>query len=337
MSDTGMSQEQLLMWLIANTAESPGDMKSMMSNIENPIYAAMVGGYDPLSQMQTGGGQLWNTYSQTQDPDMQTIVQMIDSGADEYAIQSAVDRMYAGESFAAKAGREPFESLGMSSDAIRSLIRDMQKERSLGSSVTDVFAKAGLSNPIDVYTPETVPLSSAAASQIQQYDQMLEMAAKNLQKANSMYSPEAMTLEERVKMRESDDGGFSFGDAAKGVGKRALMALVPVAGQVQSAKDIAGLAKGIGKRLFTPGGDDWKKRVNERKALIQRAAESMQADRQSRAESAIARGMAIKEVQEAQRKKDQFMKGYIDALTEQGRTPFLDQAQARLAMMQLLK
>lgn len=306
MSDTGMTQEQLLMWLIANAAGSPSGMKSMMSNIENPIYAAMVGGYDPLSQMQSGGGQLWNTYSQTQDPDMQTIVQMIDSGADEYAIQSAVDRMYAGESFAAKAGREPFESLGMSADAIRSLIRDMQKERSLGSSVSDVFAAAGFSNPTEQYTTETVPLVGQAAAEAAmlrgQSDELMKLYAKRMKETKAEQAKTG-ELKEKVKKQET---------------KREpsiIEMLIPGS---------YGASASIQREMSNP-----KANPEDVAALKQQRTASRKATRESQ--------KARIDMLKAQMEDQAFREGYVRGIQSQGRTPFLDQAQARLAMMQLLK
>lgn len=326
MSGDGLDQEQLLMWLLANASGKRSGVSQALNNLDNPIYGAMVGGYNPLTQASTGGGQLWSRYSGVEDEDLRTIMDMIEEGQDKYTIGSMIDTLYGD---AITQVRPAFEGLGLQEEQVRSLVDDLQKEY-VGGQQEDVFAKAGLSNPIDVYTPETVPLSSAAQSQVSQYDQMLQLAAKNLQKAESMYSPEARSLKEQADVMDGDEG-FSLGGAIKGLGKRALTAALPPFGQVQSAKDLGSLAKSLVK---SRGGT--KKIVEDKRALLERASGILESNRQQRAEAAIARGMALKEVQETQRKRDLFMKGYIEALTEQGRTPFKDETQARLAMYQLL-
>jgi hypothetical protein len=153
-----MDPELLNLFLAASKAQ--GGNSKVLSALNNPWISFLSGAYSPPVDGGASGGSLWATYANNPDyPELQPIIQAIQGGADEYQTQEAVNRALGSST-----------TLGFFSDSnLRKLASDLQKEYSGGGSTgsggsrskQDVWSKAGLRNPTDVYTAGDVPLPSS--------------------------------------------------------------------------------------------------------------------------------------------------------------------------------
>lgn len=155
---------ELLQLLIQATGGRSGAGRTS-SNLEDVLLGYLSGGYNPMTDMDSGStsGKLIQKYGSSQLPAFQAIMDNLLSGADQYELDSIVSRLEA---------NQMIPETGFTTDSFRSLVDAMYKEYTGGGSAgkKDVWQKAGLSNPLDVYDIQTAPLGkkgSAAYAELQ--------------------------------------------------------------------------------------------------------------------------------------------------------------------------
>ena len=144
---------EILQLLFQNARNKNKNVSGVLNNLDNSMLAYLAGVYDPTTQMDMGGAasQVWDTYYGNENyPELQPVLDIIAQGGDQYQAQAALDAAVA------EGG-----TLGpFSYETARSLVNDAYKEVSGGGGKkkNDVFSKAGLPSPIDVYDESNLPL-----------------------------------------------------------------------------------------------------------------------------------------------------------------------------------
>lgn len=154
-----MDPELLNLFLAASKAQ--GGRSKVLSALNNPWIAMLSGAYDPVAAQGdtvAGSGQLWNTYAGNPDyPELQSIINTISQGGDQYQVQEQVNRVLGGKDTAGF----------FSADNLSKLAQGLYKEYTGGGTSSgkaakqDVFSKAGIRSPLDVYTAQDVPVPDA--------------------------------------------------------------------------------------------------------------------------------------------------------------------------------
>jgi hypothetical protein len=156
-----------LLQLYLSAFSNLNNAKKGDSLLQSALLGALTGqGFNPAaySQSSAADAPILSRYSQDPNPAIQQLVQQVNTGADQFEIESLANRIFATNS-------EDVAASGFSADTFLKLGREMVKERdtagSSGSSKSSKgfdFGKAGFSNPADIYDAYTVPLNNAQQS-----------------------------------------------------------------------------------------------------------------------------------------------------------------------------
>ena len=137
------------------------DIKKLMNMSPEKLRAwAIMSGLIPADTLGGSDTPLWNQYSQAPDTpeEVQTLMAQIESGANPFQIEAAIDQRSGGDADA---------MIGtMSARTLKALAKAMYKEYTSASPGGDFLSKAGLSSPYDIYTEETVPLPKSVLDKI---------------------------------------------------------------------------------------------------------------------------------------------------------------------------
>lgn len=359
-----MTFEEMLMMLIASGGDTKGGVNSMMSAFTNPIYGAMVGGFDPLT-MTRGPGQTWTSYSSVQDQDLQDVMSLIQEGAQELDVKTYIDRKYS-------ENPQAFAGLGMLSDDVYKLGRELVNEYASAQEQSDVFAKAGLPSPIEMYTPETVPLSGKA---YEKSAELMKLFAEREQKALSASAQADVTSRQLSEFEDKNkkvlqayanrlSGGSGVNPMSAG-GKEPDFYMwngkekIPVYGAkfeqniiAKSAKKVArsgaaGILEAMGVvaepssslalGMRTGGSSKTSKPTSQEEAQKMQIMRDYWKLRQANFQAKERAHSERMKAQKIAKQEEAIRRGYLQALEAQGRTPFLDTAATRMAMFQMLK
>lgn len=165
-------EELMRLFALARQTSNNKNASSVLGNLDNPMLAFLAGAYVPPVDAGIGSMPLNEKYSSMDDPLIQEIMALIDAGADEYEISSALDNLIGGEN-----AYRLNDSMWQAGD-LKSLAVGLVKERKDAAAKTgdSWWQKAGLSDPSAQYDETNVPLSpkltkkmSALLPEVQQY------------------------------------------------------------------------------------------------------------------------------------------------------------------------
>lgn len=157
-----MDPELMALLTQARATGANKNLSSVLRNLNNPMLAFLAGVPQQPTDV-SADMPLMSQYANVSDPVIQEIVSKINAGTNEYELSSWFANRMADPQFALAVA-----DTGMQEDDLLALAKGMQRERSkAGSSVRDSWwAKAGLSDPSQLYTEATVPLSEREALRI---------------------------------------------------------------------------------------------------------------------------------------------------------------------------
>ena len=133
------------------------NVSSLLGNLDNSLLTFMAGVYDPLAAQggssAGGGGPLWSQYSGDTNPIMRDLMMKIQNGTNKFYLGSYIDSLPAAD----------VQATGYSPSDLKGLATGMLKEYTEGASSSsgaskDPFAKAGLRNPLDLYSTSDMPV-----------------------------------------------------------------------------------------------------------------------------------------------------------------------------------
>ena len=221
--------DQELQMLMAFAAAKKGNknVSGVLGNLDSSMLAVLAGAYDPrtASGAQGGGGPFWSKYSQSQDPVIQDIIGKISQGFDKYQLNSYID------SLAAQG-----QDLGSFQVAdLKGVASSLQKEyvdgpsTSGGAKSKDPFSKAGIPGPGELYTTDTVPLSTPNVKRISDIQNKLAAdtagygdASYNVETARNALGHGSASSESDKRLKTGDVFKWLEQSMGKGRGSAAL-------------------------------------------------------------------------------------------------------------------
>lgn len=191
-----------LLKLFVQAKSNNKNVSGLLGNLDSPMLALLAGQIDPMAiQAQSSGGLYGQYASDPNTPDaVKAIMDFVDQGANKYQIQSSLNSL--DPSVVTASGYTP--------EQLDAMAADMVKERGDG----DMWSKAGLRNPLDVYTTTDVPINAAVAL-------MMNKDSKNASKLAKAMSDATMGAYQT--RRRSDTQKADIGRIADIVSNRKTM------------------------------------------------------------------------------------------------------------------
>lgn len=197
--------DQELVNLFLQSAGSPSGASRTTNLLDDILLAYIAGGMNPqtLVNNNVGGGssRLMQNYMSDPNPAMQQVIQHIQQGTDPYRLSSFVDSVVSNNS-------DAVTQLGFQPSDFKNLALAMNREftgtdSSGGSSSRGGsgqagfdFAKAGLSNPLDVYDVTNAPLNDEAINFISEQRKLGTAADKDFSSSSQKASLAKTALED---------------------------------------------------------------------------------------------------------------------------------------------
>jgi hypothetical protein len=357
-----MDPELLRLYLLA--AGSASGVGRTNNALDDVLFGYISGGLNPETIMgqNAGGGssRLMQNYMQDPNPAIQQVIQHIQAGTDPYRLSSFVDSLV---------GEMPTEvaNLGFQPADLKNLALAMNKEftgqesgGSNGSSQAGFnFAKAGLSNPLDVYDITNAPLSEEATDLISRQRSEGERGAKDFESSSQKarlarkkieetpgqtfrtFDPELFkdTLND-VGSSQQNPGGWSVGE------QQMRSAIARYISENDGVADEAGIRKAAQSAIDEMYGgyrEQSRKLLDKTiKQAKKTAVTNTNVDVNSpefwawRKNIENARKAAFVE-QEAERGEMAVRQGASDAANKAGRTPLNDELKGRLSTLAKLR
>lgn len=307
-----------LLNLFIQASNAAGGRSKVLSSLNNPLLPFLANAYSPPVDAGMGGpGSLWATYANNQDyPELQPIIQAIQGGADEIQTDEAVNRALGGNT-----------SAGFFSDKnLHKLAAGLQKEYtgsgSTGSkSKSDVFAKAGLRNPTDVYTMADVPLPANIQSAMMRMMPGYEVASSKAARAKADYE-----RSNRMSKKQAADIAAAFRSEGM-LNNNSQGQLLRLADwiQGQSTLNPSVLEEGISK--FNKPGFGYVQQPYEAgvQRVKKRLGSKLNIDTQAVDKASTDMSAAQLEADKMRSVMTSYQKGVLKAYQEMGRTPAKDQ------------
>jgi hypothetical protein len=360
-----MDPELLKLYLEAAGSVSGASRTNNM--LDQALFGYISGGINPetLIGQNAGGGssRLMQNYMQDPNPAMQQVIAHIQGGTDPYRLSSFVDSIV---------GEMPEEvtQLGFQPSDFKNLALAMNREftgtsgsggsSSGGSSQAGFnFAKAGLSNPLDVYDVTNAPLSAEAANLISRQRAEGERGAKEFKSSSQKASIARSKMEnapgrtyrtfdaELFKDTLNDVGSSQQNPGGWSVGEQQMRnAIARYISENEGVADEAGIrkaAQGAIDDMYGGYREQSKKLLDETiKKAKKTAVTNVNVDVNSpefwawRKNIENARKSAYVE-QEAARGEMAVRQGASDAANKAGRTPLNDELKSRLSTLARLR
>jgi hypothetical protein len=324
-----------LMQLFLNARGRNKNVSGVLGNLDNPLLAYLAGAYNPMTQEDSGGGSTstWDTYyGNEQYPELQPVLDIIAQGGDEYQAQAALDAAVA------NGGRlGPF-----SFETAKSLVSDAYKEVSEGgpSGKKSVFAKAGLSDPLDEYTVETMPMDET----IRGFLSTLSKDSSRLAELASGAKKDAKRLKDYVSVGDTFLDSYrrklrkEMGSAGGNIPGMAIRNLLD---SLENKKSISNEELAQLESRFTPQGykdyqDMYKTSIGRAsKGLVNRGTTEDDTEKLSKAErKANDLYYLAKEQADAER---QIQEGILAAYKKAGKTPLQDELSSMMKFISATK
>lgn len=141
---------ELLQLLFQNARNNNKNVSGVLNNLDSPFLAYLANALDPMTQVDSGGGgSLFAQYENYDQPAVQDVLAQIRNGVDKYWLSSYIDSNISDEDIVAS---------GFQPDDFKGLASALQEDYQKGNQRKDVFSKAGLPSPLDVYDESNMPL-----------------------------------------------------------------------------------------------------------------------------------------------------------------------------------
>lgn len=196
--------------LFQQLAASTRGKSTALNMLDNPIALALAGVWDPAVGYETAEpemGPVTRTFSSSESPLMQEVLGYVQSGVDPYWLRSFITN---------KVEPNEISDLGYTVDdftnaavALQREFQDSQEARRRAVA-DDPFVKAGLRNPMDVYTTQDVPIPENMRSQME------ELLAKRVAASQRMEQADTDTRQAQARLKElTGDDAKSLDDMAE--------------------------------------------------------------------------------------------------------------------------
>lgn len=168
-----------LLQLFMSAKGNNKNVSGLLGNLDSSMLAYLAGVYDPIAAgAGNAGGPLWSQYANSQEPIIQDLVGKIQGGMDEFALNSYIDAL------------GDVSQTGFQVGDLKGLAKALQKEYTGTASGSggsggkqDMWSKAGLRNPLDVYSTEDVPMGETSRADVQKIQTGRQGAQKSLSDA----------------------------------------------------------------------------------------------------------------------------------------------------------
>lgn len=332
---------QLLAALLSQAKGGNKNLSGTLGNMDNPILLALAQVLDPYygtGQTTSGAGSLYGSFAsdETTPAAVKAVMDYVDQGMNGYQIEAQINSL----------DPDIVKNSGYTDEQLISMGKEMAKEG--GKKGADVFAKAGLRNPNDIYDVEDVPLNDSqnkdymdylgkakeskkgeemanwrlavARHQMEQFKQGKEYSNDMVGEAQKMLAPSDVVGEAQKMLTSSD------------IVKRAQETLTPsdVVGQAQKMLAPSDMIA-MGKKTLTSSdvvgeGQAMLSGKNQKNKKGRPSREQM--DAMSRAQAGVAD--VNTQVQADLMRAQAVREGALMRAQSQGRTPFTDQTSALL-------
>lgn len=363
MSDTGGYQiDPELLNLFQQAAGSRSGAGRVANNIDDIYLAYLSGGLNPETLTGSGGvgggsSQLMNNWSSDPNPAIQQVIEHIKAGTDPYRLASFVDAVIANNT-------NDVQDLGLQPEDFKNLALAMNKEYSgdssssggKGSGKGTNFAKAGFSNPLDIYSASNAPLNDSAVKFIMEQQNIGSQASKDFagsqQKVSRTYdalneNPELMTRDySGQRLAKLFENGGESAKYATGSGLwrgriRASLANwldsqkgpvneVELNKKIKEFRPTSGMD--IDKKMYDKAIKDIKNKISQNEAVDTNVDVNSAEFQDFRKQIDESRRASFKQG-EASRQEKATRQGAADAANAAGRTPFGDEIKKRLALL----
>ena len=319
---------QLLAALLSQAKGGNKNLSGVLGNMDSPILLALAQVLDPYygtGQTTSGAGSLYGSFASDESTPaaVKAVMDYVDQGMNGYQIEAQINAL----------DSDVIKNSGYTDQQLISMGKEMAKEG--GKAGSNVFAKAGLRNPNDIYDVEDVPLN---ASQSKDYEKYLT-TAKDSKKGEEMANWRLAVA--RHQMEQFKQGKEYSNDMAGEAQK--MLAPSDVVGEAQkmlTSSDIVGQAQkmlapsdmvAMGKKTLTSSdvvgeGQAMLSGKNQKNKKGRPSREQM--DAMSRAQAGVAdvNTQVTADLMRAQAVRE----GALMRAQQQGRTPFTDQTSALL-------
>lgn len=363
MSDVGgYTIDPQILNLFQQAAGSRSGAGRVANNLDDIYLAYLSGGLNPQTLVGSGGvgggsSELMNNWASDPNPAIQQVIEHIRAGTDPYRLSSFVDAVIANNT-------KDVQDLGLQPDDFKSLALNMNKQYSGESDSSGSgkskggtnFAKAGFSNPLDIYDASNAPLNDAAVQFIMQQQQLGQEGAKEFAGAQQKVSRTFDKLKETPGLMSREysgdrlaklfEKGVPRGQYAHGTGLwhgaiRTSLAnwLDSQDGPVTEAalnKKIKELRPTSGpkidQKMYDKAIKEIKGKISSQEAVNVSADTNSAAFQDFRRQIDASRRAAFKQ-NEAGRQEMATRQGAADAANAAGQTPFGDEIKKRLALL----
>ena len=166
---------ELLQLLFQNARNNNKNVSGVLNNLDSPFLAYLANALDPMTQVDSGGGgSLFAQYENYDQPAVQDVLAQIRNGVDKYWLSSYIDSNISDEDIVAS---------GFQPDDFKGLASALQEDYQKGNQRKDVFSKAGLPSPLDVYDESNMPLEAPLANFLGKFSSESERIGGLAQKA----------------------------------------------------------------------------------------------------------------------------------------------------------
>jgi hypothetical protein len=166
--------QKLLALLLGQAKSGNKNISSILGNMDNPILLAMAGALDPYygsAASGSSGGSLYNSFASDESTPaaVKAVMDYVDQGMNPYQIEAQINAL----------DSDVIKDSGYTDQQLISMGKEMTKQG--GKVANDVFKKAGLRNPNEVYTTSDVPIEGGVRDMVVEQDKkskkILEMQA----------------------------------------------------------------------------------------------------------------------------------------------------------------
>lgn len=314
---------QLLAALLSQAKGGNKNLSGVLGNMDSPILLALAQVLDPYygtGQTTSGAGSLYGSFAsdETTPAAVKAVMDYVDQGMNGYQIEAQINNL----------DPNVVKDSGYTDEQLISMGKEMAKEG--GKKGTDVFAKAGLRNPNDIYSLEDVPLNSYESKNYETYMDKARESEKGYGDIDYQFRVAQQRLKELREQQWEPPVGAPMG--GEGTSVR------PMGGEGTSVRPMGGPgttirptgAKGQvlkptgakGDFLYPTGGggeyipDERPEASQEDRDAVSRALAN-RANLETKIKGDLMRAQAVRE-------------GALNRAKSIGRTPFTDQTSALL-------
>lgn len=312
---------QLLAALLSQAKGGNKNLSGTLGNMDNPILLALAQVLDPYygtGQTTSGAGSLYGSFAsdETTPAAVKAVMDYVDQGMNGYQIEAQINSL----------DPDIVKNSGYTDEQLISMGKEMAKEG--GKKGTDVFAKAGLRNPNDIYDVEDIPLNDSQNKDYLDYLGKAKESKRGEEQANWDLAVA------RNNMSKYSDGSIDVPDWFPKGGEGTTVK--PMGGEGTTVRMMGGEGTtvrpmgGEGTSVRPMGGEGTTARMGDYKPKKKNGSGPLQAERDaiSRAQAGVAdvNTQVAADLMRAQAVRE----GALMSAKAKGRTPFTDQTSTLL-------